>query len=62
VLSGELLFHVGGAHYRRAAGDGILIDSQPPHRAENACRGQAHVLMTGVRPAEAAAEASGWPD
>jgi len=62
VLSGEVLFHVDGAQHRLKAGDGILIDSELPHRAENAGRGQAHVLMTVARPAEAAAGASEWPD
>ena len=53
VLSGEVLFHVGDAQYRLKAGDGILIDSQQPHRAENAGRGQAQMLMTVARPADA---------
>lgn len=51
VLSGEVLFHVGSTQYRLKAGDGILIDSQQPHRAENTGRGQAHVLMSVARPA-----------
>jgi hypothetical protein len=33
-----------------------------PHRAENAGRGQAHVLMTVARPAEAASEGALPPD
>jgi len=53
VLSGEVLFHVGDSQYRLKAGDGILIDSQQPHRAENAGRGQAQMLMTVARPADA---------
>ncbi len=61
VLSGEVLFHVDGVAHRLKAGDGILIDSQLPHRAENAGRGQAHVLMAVARPAEAAKGAA-WPD
>lgn len=62
VLSGEVLFHVGGVRHRLGAGDGILIDSELPHRAENAGRGQAHVLMTVARPAEAAGGAPERPD
>jgi transcriptional regulator with XRE-family HTH domain len=53
VLSGEVMFHVGDARYRLKAGDGILIDSQQPHRAENAGRGQAQVLMSVAKPADA---------
>jgi transcriptional regulator with XRE-family HTH domain len=63
VLSGEVLFHVDGVAHRLKPGDGILIDSQLPHRAENAGRVQAHVLMTVARPAEAAgAHNAQWPD
>ena len=46
--------------HRLKPGDGILIDSQLPHRAENAGRGQAHVLMTVARPAEAADVPDWW--
>jgi quercetin dioxygenase-like cupin family protein len=60
VLSGEVLFHVGGAAHRLKPGDGILIDSQLPHRAENAGRGQAHVLMTVARPAESSNVPDWW--
>ena len=60
VLSGEVLFHVDGEQHRLKPGDGILIDSQLPHRAENAGRGQAHVLMTVARPAEASDVPDWW--
>jgi transcriptional regulator with XRE-family HTH domain len=60
VLSGEVLFHVDGAQHRLKAGDGIVIDSQLPHRAENAGRGQAHVLMTVARPTEAGDAPDWW--
>jgi transcriptional regulator with XRE-family HTH domain len=59
VLSGEIVFHVGDVQYRLKAGDGIFIDSQIPHRAENAGRTKAHVLMAVARPAEAS-EAPDW--
>jgi transcriptional regulator with XRE-family HTH domain len=59
VLSGEIVFHVGDAQYRLKAGDGIFIDSQQPHRAENAGRTKAHVLMSVAKPAEAS-EAPDW--
>jgi quercetin dioxygenase-like cupin family protein len=59
VLSGEVRFFVGDAAYRLKAGDGIFIDSQQPHRAENAGRGKAQVLMTVAKPA-AAADAPDW--
>ena len=59
VLAGEIVFHVGDAQYRLKAGDGIFIDSQQPHRAENAGRTKAHVLMAVAKPAEAS-EAPDW--
>jgi transcriptional regulator with XRE-family HTH domain len=60
VISGEVLFFVGDAQYRLQAGDGILIDSQQPHRAENAGRGKAHVLMTVAKPADSSDAPDWW--
>jgi transcriptional regulator with XRE-family HTH domain len=60
VLSGEIVFHVGDAQYRLKAGDGIFIDSQQPHRAENAGRTKAHVLMSVAKPAEASDAPDWW--
>jgi quercetin dioxygenase-like cupin family protein len=60
VLSGEIVFHVGEAQYRLKAGDGIFIDSQQPHRAENAGRTKAHVLMSVAKPAEGADAPDWW--
>lgn len=60
VLAGEVLFHVDGERYRLKAGDGIFINSEQPHRAENAGRGRAHVLMTVARPAEATTTPEWW--
>ncbi len=59
VLSGEVMFFVGDAQYRLKAGDGIFIDSEQPHRAENAGRGQAHVLMSVTKSGE---EGAGLPE
>lgn len=59
VLSGEVRFFVGDDQYRLKAGDGIFIDSQQPHRAENAGRGKAHMLMAVSKSAETA-EAPDW--
>jgi transcriptional regulator with XRE-family HTH domain len=60
VLAGEIVFHVGDAQYRLKAGDGIFIDSQQPHRAENAGRTKAHVLMSVAKPAEASETPDWW--
>ena len=60
VLSGEVLFFVGDEQVRLKAGDGIFIDSQQPHRAENAGRGKAHVLMTVAKPTEAPDARDWW--
>jgi transcriptional regulator with XRE-family HTH domain len=60
VLSGEVRFFVGDAEYRLKAGDGIFIDSQQPHRAENVGRIKAHMLMTVAKPAEASDVSDWW--
>ncbi len=60
VLSGEIVFHVGDAQHRLKAGDGIFIDSQLPHRAENAGRTKAHVLMSVAKPTEASETPDWW--
>lgn len=60
VLSGEVLFFVGEEQYRLKAGDGIFIDSSQPHRAENAGRSKAHVLMTVTKSAEASDAPDWW--
>ncbi|TDR94582.1 helix-turn-helix domain-containing protein [Enterovirga rhinocerotis] len=60
VLSGEVIFHVAGEEHRLRAGDGIFIDSELPHRAENGGLGEAHVLMT-VTKGEAEAGRSSSP-
>jgi quercetin dioxygenase-like cupin family protein len=60
VVAGEVLFHVGDAQYRLKAGDGIFIDSEQPHRAENVGRGRAHMLMTVARPADVSESTDWW--
>ena len=60
VLSGEILFHVDGQRHRLGAGDGILIDSALPHRAENIGDREAHVLMTVSAPPDAANPLEWW--
>jgi transcriptional regulator with XRE-family HTH domain len=60
VLSGEVLFVVGETRHHLRAGDGIFIDSEQPHRAENAGAGEAHVLMTVAKPASAGAPPDWW--
>ncbi len=60
VLSGEVLFFVGDEQFRLEAGDGIFIDSSQPHRAENAGRSKAQVLMTVTRSAETGDTPDWW--
>lgn len=59
VLSGDVRFFVGEERHRLKAGDAIFIDSQQPHRAENAGRGKAHMLMAVTKSTETA-EAPDW--
>jgi len=60
VIEGTPDVWLDGELHRLKPGDGILIDSQLPHRAENAGRGQAHVLMTVARPAESSNVPDWW--
>jgi quercetin dioxygenase-like cupin family protein/DNA-binding Xre family transcriptional regulator len=60
VLSGEVLFFVGGEHHHLRAGDGIFIASEQPHRAENAGEREAHVLMTVSKPENEPAALDWW--
>jgi transcriptional regulator with XRE-family HTH domain len=50
VMEGEILFYVDNECHRLGPGDGILIDSQLPHRAERVSEEAAHILMTVTRP------------
>lgn len=46
VLSGEIIFEVGGESFHLRSGDGIFIDSELPHRARSVGAQEASVLMT----------------
>lgn len=60
VLSGEVRFLVGADQHRLKAGDSIFVDSQQPHRAENAGRGKAHMLMAVTKSSETADAPDWW--
>jgi len=60
VLSGEVRFLVGEEQHRLKAGDSIFIDSRQPHRAENAGRGKAHMLMAVTKSTETLEAADWW--
>lgn len=60
VLSGEVFFYVGEEKHRLRAGEGILIDSELPHRAESAGRGEAQMLMIVSKTAETSALFDWW--
>jgi transcriptional regulator with XRE-family HTH domain len=45
VLSGKVRFIVGTKTFELGAGEGILTNSEIPHRAENIGRGEAQMLM-----------------
>ena len=60
VLSGEVRFFVGDEQHRLKSGDGIFIDSQQPHRAENAGRSKAQMLMAVAKANETAGAPDWW--
>jgi mannose-6-phosphate isomerase-like protein (cupin superfamily) len=45
VLSGRIRFHVGAEIFELAAGEGILLNSELPHRADNIGDDEARILM-----------------
>jgi transcriptional regulator with XRE-family HTH domain len=45
VLSGKVRFFVGAKSFELGPGEGILTNSEIPHRAENIGRGEAQILM-----------------
>ncbi|WP_158814336.1 helix-turn-helix domain-containing protein [Methylocapsa sp. S129] len=60
VLQGEVDFYVGEERHRLKAGDGILLDSELPHRAERVGAKTAHILMTVTRPNAERLEPEWW--
>ena len=60
VVSGEILFFVGEERHLLCSGDAIFIDSEQPHRAENAGSGEAHVLMTVTKSSEVHKSPDWW--
>lgn len=60
VISGEIHFYVGEQKHHLRAGDGILIDSELPHRAESAGGREAHILMAVSKAPHSAAPVDWW--
>jgi transcriptional regulator with XRE-family HTH domain len=50
VLSGRIRFHVGAEIFELAAGEGILLNSELPHRADNIGDDEARILMVVAKP------------
>ena len=60
VLSGKIMFIVGEERHLLCSGDAIFIDSEQPHRAENAGSSEAHVLMTVAKSSEVHKSPDWW--
>ena len=45
MLSGRIRFHVGAEKFELAAGEGIFLNSELPHRADNIGEDEARILM-----------------
>jgi transcriptional regulator with XRE-family HTH domain len=60
VLSGEIRFYVADECHHLCAGEGVFIDSELPHRAENVGDAEAHVLMTIAKSAESKKSLDWW--
>jgi quercetin dioxygenase-like cupin family protein len=59
VLSGKVRFIVGTKSFELGPGEGILTNSEMPHRAENIGRSEAQVLMV-VTKSQSHAEHFDW--
>jgi uncharacterized cupin superfamily protein len=53
VLSGRIRFHVGAESFELAAGEGIFLNSELPHRADNIGEDEARILMVVAKSAHA---------
>jgi hypothetical protein len=53
VLSGRIRFHVGAEMFELAAGEGIFLNSELPHRADNIGENEARILMVVAKSAHA---------
>lgn len=60
VLSGEIHFYVGEQKHHLRAGDGILVDSELPHRAESTGGREAHILMVVSKTPHSAVSVDWW--
>ena len=53
VLSGRIRFHVGAEIFELAAGEGIFLNSELPHRADNIGEDEARILMVVAKSSHA---------
>ncbi|MDQ8727237.1 cupin domain-containing protein [Bradyrhizobium sp. LHD-71] len=53
VISGRIRFHVGAEVFELAAGEGIFLNSELPHRADNVGDDEARILMVVAKSSEA---------
>ena len=53
VLSGRIRFHVGAERFELAAGEGIFLNSELPHRADNIGEDEARILMVVAKSSHA---------
>ena len=53
VISGRIRFHVGAEIFELAAGEGIFLNSELPHRADNIGEDEARILMVVAKSSQA---------
>ena len=53
VISGRIRFHVGAEIFELAAGEGIFLNSELPHRADNIGDDEARILMVVAKSSDA---------
>lgn len=60
VISGRIRFHVGTESFELEPGDGIFLNSELPHRAENVGQDEARILMVVAKSASGAEHFDWW--
>lgn len=60
VISGRIRFHVGAETFDLAPGEGILLNSELPHRADNISDDEARILMVVAKSAQKSEHFDWW--
>ncbi|WGR92655.1 cupin domain-containing protein [Bradyrhizobium sp. ISRA443] len=60
MISGRIRFHVGAEVFDLAPGEGIFLNSELPHRADNISEDEARILMVVAKSPQKAEHFDWW--